>query len=76
MPAMDAGARSGAATTPNNRRMAALALVGAAFHFRVVIKLLSKGMALFGFPAPAIASFDTEAEARAWLDERRRAEGG
>lgn len=52
-----------------------VAMVGAAFSQRVLATLMSKAMLLLHPAAPPLRFFSTEAEARAWLSERRRAAG-
>jgi hypothetical protein len=58
---------------PTRRDRMACAVVGASFATKTVAKLLVRGlMLLTRLPVPlAIDFFDTEAEARAWLDEQR-----
>jgi hypothetical protein len=48
------------------------AVFGASFHHRVIALLANKAAALLKKDHQPIAFFATEAEARAWIDERRR----
>ena len=67
--ARKAGARPNAA-----QRLCALAVYGATFTQRVVILLVVTAFRLRkGGDFPQVSAFNTEAEARAWLAERRRA---
>lgn len=48
------------------------AVFGASFHHRVIALLANKAATLLKKDHQPIAFFATEAEARAWIDERRR----
>lgn len=55
-------------------RMRGFAVYGTSFGQRVLIMLVVKAFALLkGDDGLPVASFETEAKARAWLDERRKA---
>ena len=67
--AADSGGRLGAA-------MRAIAIVGASFHYRALGTLVSKAAALlYRQRDNPVRFFNTEDEARVWIDERRRTVG-
>ena len=71
---MTPGARKAATRSDAGRRMRAFAVYGASFAQRVILMLVVKAFALLkGDDALPVASFETEAQARAWIAERRRA---
>jgi hypothetical protein len=72
--AMEPGARKVGTRPEASRRMRGLVVFSASFTQRIVIMLIAKAFALLKKDDRlAIGSFETEAEARAWIDERRRA---
>ena len=56
-------------------RLDAAGVVGASFHIRVLSILITKALQTFTKRSHPLSFFDTEAEARAWLLEQRRARG-
>jgi hypothetical protein len=70
---ISAAARTASTTGQPSTGTGALALVGASFQQRVVVTLISKAFALLRKRRMTpMACFQTEAEARIWLDEQRR----
>ena len=53
--------------------IAGVAMFGASFSVRVVSTLMTKAASLLYPSAPTACFFATEADARAWIGERRRA---
>ena len=66
-------ARSIAVNSLGRLPIAGIAIVGATFSIRVAATLMAKALALLYPSAPATRFFASEAEARAWLGERRQA---
>lgn len=54
------------------RRVAAIVSYGASFQVRVVSTMLLNAMRVFKRSAPQFAFFDTETEARAWIEAHRQ----
>jgi hypothetical protein len=65
-------ARKLVARTPLRRQNKGAAIFGASFHQRAIVTLVFKAMELLQRDAPPLAFFPSEAEARAWIDARRR----
>ncbi|MDC3954010.1 STAS/SEC14 domain-containing protein [Polyangium jinanense] len=66
------GARTRAATTPVRPENKGMVLFNGSFRQRVVVKLVDKATSLLQPNTPPLVFSSTEAEARAWIDERRR----
>lgn len=49
-----------------------MALFGVSLPVRVVLLLISRAMVLLGIPSPVYTLFSNEADARAWIEARRR----
>lgn len=74
MGAMPVDARKAASRPEATQRLRAFAVYGATFAQRVVLVLVIRAFSLLKGGDPVhIGAFDTEAEARAWLAERREA---
>jgi hypothetical protein len=73
---ISAEARKVALEATQNLRIAGGASFGASFTVRVLVSLLARAHSIFwGEDAKAIRFFRAEAEARRWIEERRRALG-
>jgi hypothetical protein len=71
---ISAEARKVALEATQDLRIAGGASFGASFTVRVLVSLLARAHSIFwGEDAKVIRFFRTEAEARAWIEERRRA---
>jgi hypothetical protein len=68
-----AAAARKAAATQKNPANSSNAVFGASFAHRVLVQLVVKAAKLFRGVTPTLGMFETEAEARAWIDEQRRA---
>lgn len=68
-----ADARRASAENEQGVKLRGMAIVGASFHFRVLGALVARAVGIVQrhFDNP-LRFFDTEEEARAWFDERRR----
>ncbi|MDI1446863.1 hypothetical protein [Polyangium sp. 6x1] len=66
------GARTRAATTPVRRENKGMVLFNGSFRQRVVVALVDKATSLLQPHSPPLVFFSSEAEARAWIDKRRR----
>lgn len=73
---VDAAARRRAATNPNVHLFAGAAVFGASLVARTLITLIVRGMAMLGQSHIQLRFFDSEADARAWLTERRAKTAG
>lgn len=75
----EAGARKAAAKEARTGVVTAVACFGASFHVRVLLSMVIKAIYLFA-PSRAgsalVEFFETEAEARAWLAEKRALHAG
>lgn len=71
---VDADARKVAAALLPSIAVEAIAVFGMSFQIRVLTTLIIKAAALLSRAnsSPPTVIFDTEAQARAWLDQRRR----
>ncbi len=68
-----AAARKAVATEPRAELIAGVASFGESFQMRVMVAMLDKAARLFGKQIVTPSGFfATEAEARAWIAERRR----
>lgn len=57
----------------NAKHMRGIAIVGASFHFRALGNMVAKAIAILHRHADnPVRFFETEEEARAWLEERRQ----
>lgn len=66
-------ARAAMVTKDQKTMTRILAIVGAAFHQRVMVTLIAKAFSLVRKESMIpLASFDSEAEARAWIEQQRR----
>ncbi len=70
---VDAAARRRAAKNPAAHLFAGAAVFGASLVGRTLITLIVRGMAMLGQSHIQLRFFDSEAEARVWLTERRHA---
>jgi hypothetical protein len=68
-------ARKAVVNTLGKLPLGGVAIYGASFTIRVVATLILKAIGLIYPSAPAAHFFQTEAEARAWLSERRSSVG-
>ncbi|MDI3287149.1 STAS/SEC14 domain-containing protein [Polyangium sp. 15x6] len=66
------GARTRAATTPVRRENKGMVLFNGSFKQRVLVRLVDKATSLLQPKVPPLVFFSAEAEARAWIDARRR----
>ncbi|MDI1481033.1 hypothetical protein [Polyangium sp. y55x31] len=66
------GARTRAATTPVRRENKGMVLFNGSFRQRVLVTLVDKATSLLQPDVPPLVFFSAEAEARAWIDTRRR----
>ncbi|UQA58664.1 STAS/SEC14 domain-containing protein [Polyangium aurulentum] len=66
------GARKLAATTQVRRENKGMVIFGASFRQRAIATLIDKATALLQRDAPPMVFVDSEAEARAWIEGRRR----
>jgi len=66
------GARKLAATTQVRRENKGMVIFNATFRQRAVVTLIDKATGLLQRDAPPMVFFDSEAEARAWIEGRRR----
>jgi hypothetical protein len=71
---MSPEARHGVRNRPKNLPPYWLACVGAPFAARVIVDMLMRALKLFTGATTTHRFFDSEAEARAWLREVRRAQ--
>jgi hypothetical protein len=69
---MSPGARTRAAKTPVRRENKGMVIFNGTFRQRVVVTLVDKATSLLQPEAPPLVFLSTEAEARAWIDNRRR----
>lgn len=70
--AVSPGARTRAATTPVRPENKGMVLFNGSFQQRVLVTLVDKATSLLQPDVPPLVFFSTEAEARAWIDARRR----
>jgi hypothetical protein len=66
-------ARKGIVGTMGRLPVGGVAIFGATFSIRVAATLMAKAASLLHPSAPAASFFASEADARAWLDDRRGA---
>ncbi|MRG91141.1 STAS/SEC14 domain-containing protein [Polyangium spumosum] len=66
------GARTRAAKTPVRRENKGMVLFNGTFRQRMAVTLVDKATSLLQPQAPPLVSVSSEAEARAWIDKRRR----
>jgi hypothetical protein len=62
-----------ASALAKNPENSAVVLFSASFTHRVIVKLVLKAAQIFSASTQPTAMFGTEAEARAWIEEQRRA---
>jgi hypothetical protein len=74
MGALDGLARRTSVTAPIKWRIRGMAFLGAGFGTRVVLTFLNRAFEMItkGTRSTSIAFFDTEEQARAWIDALRR----
>jgi hypothetical protein len=70
---MSPGARRIRAKSTLETNIVASAIFGASFHIRVIATLILKVRSIMKKHAIPVAMLETEAEARAWLEEQRNA---
>lgn len=73
---VDAAARRRAAKNPTVHLFAGAAVFGASLLARTLITLIVRGMAMLGQSHIQLRFFDSEADARAWLTDRRAKTAG
>jgi len=66
------GARTRAATTPVRAENKGMVLFNGTFRQRVIVTLVNKATSLLQPNTPPLVFASSEAEARAWIDKRRR----
>ncbi len=70
---IDADARQVAATDPRNEWVAGVAMIGATFHVRVLMMMVTKAIELFdNNKRGKVRFFDTERDAFDWITQERQ----